>query len=179
MKKPDTLIAVAIIALLLGGIYYWIYSNDFHSWKEKVRLADGRVIVVDQKRRFDGRVARESWLDFTLPETGNKSATWHESLLPLVLNVAGGKLYVVARAPSSVEQAKYGNPRLGYVPFEWADGKWKIIPFESVPSAIYQSNLLIWPVPANESRLLTLKEKDGADYNGNAKVQPELKRLQP
>jgi hypothetical protein len=39
--------------------------------------------------------------------------------------------------------------------------------------------MLIWPVPNNESRLLTLAEKNGPDYNGNAKVAPELKRLQP
>jgi hypothetical protein len=179
MKKTDNLIALLVIAAIFGAVYYWIASSAIHEWKEEVKLADGRIIVVEQKRRFDGRVARESWLDLSLPESGGKTVEWHESLLPLVLNVSAGKLYLVARPPSSVEQARYGNPRRGYVAFQWADGKWKTIPFEDVPTAIYDSNMLIWPVPSNESRTLTLAEKNGTDYNGNAKLPPELKRLLP
>src|SRR6185437_4005132 len=179
MKKTDSLIALLAIAAIFGAIYYWISSSAIHEWKEEVKLSDGRVIVVEQKRRFDGRVARESWVDFSLPESGGKTIEWHESLLPLVLNVNGGKLYLGARAPSKTEQIKYGNPKSGYMPFVGADGKWESIPFEEVPSAIYESNMLIWPVPSNESRTLTLAEKNSADYNANAKLPPELKRLQP
>ena len=179
MKKTDNLIALAVIAILLGGVYYWIYSSDFHGWKEEVKLSDGRTIVVEQKRRFDGRVAREAWVEFTVPGISEKTLTWHESLSPLVLNVSGGKLYMVAYPPSAREQNKYGNPPHGYVAFEWNNGEWKRIPFEAVPTAIDDANLLIWPVPNNESRLLTLAEKNGPDYNGNAKVQAELKHLRP
>ncbi len=179
MKKTDTLIALVIIAAIFGGIYYWIYSSAFHEWKEEVKLSDGRVIVADQKRRFDGRTAREAWVSFTIPEISDKPVSWHESLLPLVINLSDGKLYLVAYPPSAIEQAKYGNPSRGYVSFQWANGAWKRIPFEEIPSAIYQSNMLIWPVPDNESRLLTVTEKNGADYNGNAKLQSELKRLRP
>jgi hypothetical protein len=179
MKKTDTLIAFAIIAVIFGGICYWIYSSDFHTWKEEVKLGDGRVIVAQQKRRLDGRVAREAWVDFTIAGISDKPISWHESLLPLVINVSEGKLYLVAYPPSAVEQAKYGNPRLGYVSFRWADGAWKRIPFEEVPAAIYQTNMLIWPVPNDESRLLTVAEKNGADYNGNPRLPAELRRLVP
>ncbi len=179
MKKIDTLIALLVIAAIFGGVYYWIYSSNFHEWKEEVRLADGHVIVVDQKRRLDGRTAREAWVNFTIAGVSDKPVSWHESLLPLVINVSDGKLYLVAYPPSAAEQAKYGNPSRGYVSFRWVDGTWKRIPFEEVPAAIYQSNMLIWPVPNNESRLLTVAEKNGADYNGNAKLPAELKRLVP
>jgi hypothetical protein len=179
MIKADRLIAIAVIALIFGSIYWWIQSGNFHEWKEEVKLADGRTIVVDQKRRFEGRTVREAWVSFTIPGISDKPLVWHESLNPLVLNVNDGKLYVVAYPASKAELAKYGNPAQGYVSFQWVNGAWKQIRFQDVPAAIYQTNMLIWPVPNNESRLLTVAEKDGPDYNGNAKVQAELKRLAP
>lgn len=179
MKKADTLIALAVIAAIFGGIYYWIQAGNFHEWKEEVKLADGRTIVVDQKRRFDGRAVREAWVSFQIPGISDKPLEWHESLNPLVVNVNEGKLYVVAYPSTKAGLARYGNPSRGYVCFQWVNGAWKQIRFEDVPPAIYQSNMLIWPVPNNESRLLTVAEKNGPDYNGNAKIQAELKQLKP
>lgn len=179
MKKTDSLIAIAIIAVIVGLLYWWMQSADIHQWKEEVKLSDGRTIVVEQKRRFEGRTMREAWVDFTLPGISDKPLVWHESLSPLVLNVNNGKLYVVAYPLSKAQLAKYGNPARGYVCFQWENGAWKQIRFEDVPGAIYRSNMLIWPLPNEESRLLTLAEKNGPDYNGSTKVQGELKELKP
>lgn len=178
-KKADSLIAIAIIAVIVGVLYWWLQSGNIHEWKEEVKLADGRTIVVEQKRRLEGRTMREAWVSFALPDISDKPLVWHESLSPQVLNVNAGKLYVVAYPPTKTELAKYGNPARGYVCFQWMNGAWKQIRFEYVPSAIYQSNMLIWPLPENESRLLTLAEKNGPEYNGSPKVQAELKQLRP
>ncbi len=63
------------------------------TWEEEVKLLDGRVITVTQKRRIDREnVEREAWLMFRLPEFGDKEIVWHENLEPQILNIFGGKL---------------------------------------------------------------------------------------
>lgn len=179
MKKTDTLITFAIMAAILGGLYYWTTSGTNHEWQEEVNLADGRTIVVEQKRHFEGRTMREATVSFTIPEISAKPIEWHEPLIPLVVNINEGKLYVVAYPLTKEQYAIQGKPSRGYLCYQWVNGAWKKIPFEGVPSTIYQSNMLIWPYPGNESHVLTLAEKNGRDYNGSARVQAELKRLKP
>jgi hypothetical protein len=60
---------------LVGGC-----SDNTITWTEDVKLLDGRVITVTQKRRIEGRMSREAWLTFKLPEFGDKEIVWHENL---------------------------------------------------------------------------------------------------
>ena len=68
---------------MLGGC-----GENTLTWTEEVKLLDGRVITVTQKRRIDvENVARDFWVTFKLQEFGDKEITWHENLKPLVLNL--------------------------------------------------------------------------------------------
>ena len=96
--------------VLLGTSITSYAGTDTKSWQEEVKLLDGRVIVVNQQRLFEGAyngsnyggVPRESWLTLKLPETGSLETTWHEKLEPSHLNIANGKLYIVALPPTIV-----------------------------------------------------------------------------
>lgn len=128
-----------------------------NTWKEEVKLSDGRVIVVTQKRRYEsvytgsntGNLPRDSWLTFKLPEFGNQEIVWHENLLPQVLNVYQGRLYVVGVPFTEKEFRQYGKPYPEYVSYRYEVGKWQRIPFNEIPEAIYDTNLLIANEPPN------------------------------
>ena len=66
------------IILMMGLSMYG--CSGMKSWKEEVKLLDGRVINITQLRRYDnafigsnsGAVPREFWLKFKLPELGDQ-----------------------------------------------------------------------------------------------------------
>lgn len=147
---------------MLGGC-----GSNTGSWQEEVKLSDGRVITITQKRRYEnvyngqnvGNLPREFWLTFKLPEFGNQEITWHESLLPQVLNVHQGKLYVVGTPFTELEFRQYGKPYPEYVPYRYEAGQWKRIPFNEVPEAIYDTNLLIANEPPNGAKFVSFAIK--------------------
>jgi len=153
--------------------------SQFVTWREEVHLNDGRIIVVNQKKRLGAGMARESWLTINLPEFSAQPITWHESLDPLIVNIESGKLYVVGSPPSVVEEEKYGNPHPDYVGFVWENGTWNRIPFEQIPQQIYDTNMLIDGVVPAGTTLLTLQQKNGRELNGRATQLPGLLRLDP
>ena len=74
---------------LLGG-------PGYVEWQEEVKLNDGRVIVVTQKKKcsegYTGQnwatcIAREAWVTINLPEFSDKPIVWHEHLKANVVNV--------------------------------------------------------------------------------------------
>jgi len=100
------------------------------TWTEEVKLLDGRVITVTQKRRYDeDKMPREAWLTFRLPEFGEQEIVWHENLEVQVLNVYLGKLYVVGDARGQREFRQYGAH---YVPFRYEAGQWVRIPLRNL-----------------------------------------------
>jgi hypothetical protein len=155
------------------------------SWEEETRLLDGRVVVVQQKRRYEhvftgdgvGSIAREAWLTVKLPETGGKKVEWNEPLHPLVLNIHGGKVYVVCTFPSGKEYLQSGRPRPPYVAFTYQEGAWRRIPFSKVPIEIYETNLLIEQRPPRGTTHITLSEKAAA--NADPQIGARMRRLDP
>lgn len=131
---------------LVGGC-----GNNIGSWQEEVKLLDGRVIAITQKRRYEnvydgqssGNLPREFWLTFKLPESGSQEITWHENLFPRVLNVYQGKLYVVGTPWTELEYRQYGKPYPEYVSYRYEAGQWQRISFNEIPEAIYDTNLMI------------------------------------
>lgn len=146
---------------LVGG------CTNTGSWQEEVKLSDGRVIVVTQKRRYEGvytgqnfgDLPREFWLTFRLPEFGDQEITWHENLKPLVLNLYQGHLYLIATPPSGREFMQYGSPKPGYVQFKYDGVGWKRVPFSEIPEAIYDTNLLIANGPPNNAKFVLISMK--------------------
>jgi hypothetical protein len=157
-----TLGLVLASAPIVGG------CSNTGSWQEEVKLSDGRVITVTQKRRYEsvytgqnfGDLPREFWLTFKLPEFGEKEITWHENLDPQVLNVYQGKLYVVGIPDTEREFRQYGSPFPEYVPYRYESGQWKRIPFNEIPEAIYNINLLVANGPPNGAKVVTFAMKE-------------------
>lgn len=140
---------------------------DTKSWQEEVKLLDGRVIVVNQQRRYEGAyngsnyggVPRESWITLKLPETSNQEITWHEKLKPSNLNVVNGKLYIIGRPPTAREFMLYNKPRPPYIGYIFENKTWRRIPFTEIPVAMYDMNLSIDSEDYIQSGHITLDNK--------------------
>lgn len=161
LKRMTVWLVLASLPML-GGC-----GGNVGSWQEEVKLSDGRVITVTQKRRYEGvytgqnfgDLPREFWLTFKLPEFGDQEITWHENLDPHVLNVYRGKLYLVGIPFTEREFRQYGSPRPSYLGYRYEAGQWQRIPFNEIPVAIYDTNLLINNGPPNGAKFVTFTMK--------------------
>jgi len=163
---------LAAVPLIVG-----CSDNNIITWTEEVKLLDGREITVMQKRRIEGRMSREAWLTFKLPEYGNKEIVWHENLGTQVLNVYKGKLFVVGRMPSIVEFRQYGKPNPSYVGFRYDNEQWQRIPFNEIPEAIYDSNMYFDNMALYRLKHVSLEHK--AEMMSDETYMPPIKRLTP
>lgn len=171
------------IILVMGLSMYG--CSGMKSWKEEVKLLDGRVINITQLRRYDnasigsnsGAVPREFWLTFKLPELGDQDVTWHENLFAQVLNVYQGKLYVVGIPFTTREFRQYGSPRPSYVGYRFDMGKWQRIPFNEIPFEIYDTNLLISIEPPNGVKFVNFAMK--VENILDKSLPSMLKRIDP
>ena len=165
---------------LLGGC-----DGNAGSWQEEVKLSDGRVITVTQRRRYEGvytgqdygSVVREAWLIFRLREFDRQDITWHENLKPRILNLHNGKLYIVGFPPTGLEFDQYGKPKPSYIGFRYENGKWQRIPFAEIPEAIYDTNLWIENLPPSKSGRVSLGDK--AAEMRDAELRNYHKRIDP
>ena len=186
-------LAINMFCWLIVGIFLSLTAcgaSDTITWQEEVKLSDGRVIVVTQKKRCEGAytggnyascIAREAWLTINLPEFSSQPMVWHESLDPQIVNIDSGRLYVVGVPPTEREYRLYGDPEPFYIGFVWENSQWKKIPFKNIPAAIYDVNMLIKSIPPTGTTLLTLEKKGSAELNGSRDyiATPELRRIDP
>lgn len=164
---------VLAIVPMVGGC-----GSNTSSWQEEVKLLDGRVITITQKRRYEnvytgqnfGDLPREFWLTFKLAEFGDKEIVWHENLIPRVLNVYQGKLYVVGTPGTEIEFRQYGNPKPSYLGYRYEAGKWQLISFNEIPEAIYGTNLLIANEPPNDAKFVSSAIKAGEMIDDSYRV---------
>lgn len=170
--KRITLGLVLAAVPMLGGC-----GDNTLTWTEEVKLLDGRVITVTQKRRIEGRMPREAWLMFKLPEFGDKEIVWHENLGTQVLNLYQGKLYVVGRMPSIVEFRQYGKPFPAYVGFRYDNNQWVRITFSEIPEAIYDSNMYFDNMALYRLKHVSLEHKAGMMHEDS--YMAPIKRLDP
>lgn len=188
LKRLAQLVLVAGgITVLPGCSEGFTAQAGFRTWQEEVRLNDGRVIVVTQKRRCEGAytgqnyascIPREAWLTFKLPDFGSQEIVWSEKLKPMLLNVHNGRLFVVGRFPTEREFRLYGKPQPSYVGFRWENGHWKRIAFTEIPEAIYDTNLLIG-FPPEGTKLLVLTRKESREMNADPEYPKQYKRIDP
>lgn len=173
------LVVLLLLGLALRG------CSDTLTWKEEVRLSDGRVVVVTQKRRYEGayngqtfgNIPREAWLTIKLPEFGNEEITWHERLKPRIVNIYNGKLYVVGWPPTEREFRLYGRQDPPYVGFVYENRQWKRITFPEIPGAIYDVNLWIENSPPNDSGFISFADK--ANEIGDRTLAKYHKKIDP
>jgi hypothetical protein len=152
-------------------------GNDIISWQEEVKLLDGRVITVTQKRRVEQGVEREAWLTIGLPEFSDKEFVWHEKLDVMVLNVYQGKLYVVAIPGTIVEYREYGRPEPTYIGYRFDNAHWVRIPFGDIPVAIYDANM--YPQNMALARLKNVSISDKVEIFKDDRWRAHQRRMDP
>lgn len=140
---------------MLGGC-----GDNTITWQEEVKLLDGRVISVTQKRRIEGNIEREAWLTFRLPEFGDKEIVWHENLDMMVLNVYQNKLYVVGTPGTIIEYKQYGRPEPKYIGYRFDNAQWVRIPFSEIPVAIYDANMYPENMALARLKKVSISDKD-------------------
>jgi hypothetical protein len=177
IEEHTMLKKLILLIALTGCLMNLAACSPYVIWKEEVKLNDGRIIVVEQKKRIVGGMDREAWLTIDLPDFSAQPIVWHENLRPLVVNIDGGRLYVVGVPPTEVEFNHYGKPRPAYIGFVWENGTWTRGSFEKIPESIYTVNMLAERFPPNGTSLLTLEKKNSRELNGDARVPDYLKRL--
>jgi hypothetical protein len=143
------------------------------SWHEEVKLSNGKIIVADQQRictkantggLSSDCMAREAWLTFNLPGFSSAPIKWHEHLIPMVLNISGGKLYLIAYPPSFKEFVDYGAGQHAYFGFVWDGMAWKRISFDDIPASIYDSNMVLNSPPLSRMSYIDLNVKNDIEH---------------
>ena len=157
---------------LIGGC-----GDNTLSWTEEVKLLDGRVITVTQKRRIEEDIEREAWVTFKLPEFGDKEIVWHENLDTMVLNVYQGKLYVVGVPGTIIEYRQYGRPEPFYIGYRFDNAQWVRIPFSEIPVAIYDANM--YPENMALGRLKHVSVADKIEIFKDDRWMSDQRRIDP
>ena len=97
--------------------------------------------------------------------------------MPGNLNVVNGKLYIVGTTETTVEFRLYNFPRPPYVGYVYDDKVWRRIPFNEIPEAMYDMNLLEGAPDPNHSGPVSL------DYKNKKFADPRIfrpaKRIDP
>ena len=177
-----------LLLILVCTVCMTACASSYVTWQEEVKLSDGRIIMVTQKKLCEGAytggnyadcVAREAWLTINLPEFSAQPIVWHEHLFAIVVNIHEGRLYVVGSPPSEREFHLYGSERPPYFGFVWENGQWKRIPFREIPAAIYDTNMFLGHTPPSGTTYLTVTRKESRELNGNRGTAEELKRIDP
>jgi hypothetical protein len=189
MLKKITRLAVILGGFaVLPGCASGLAGPEYRIWQEEVKLSDGRIIVVTQKKRCEGAytggnyancIAREAWLTINLPEFSTQEIVWHANLNPRVVDIHAGRLYVVGWPPTGREFRLYNKPRPPYIGFMFENGQWIRIPLEAIPEAIYDTNMLIESIPSSGTTFLTLVNKESREVNGNPTYKKHQKRIDP
>lgn len=160
--RPFPWLLVAIGLLVLGAAaaagWNW-YQKRYPSWYEEVRLSDGRVITIHQKREYyENYGTAQSWVTIDLPELGGKQV-WHSYLMPQRVDVVDGKVYVFGIPRGDVQYSYYSDPKNYIVAFSWEGLGFGRIPFASVPESIRQEENVYRCLPM-KGGLVDIKWKD-------------------
>ena len=166
---------LAIFAILSAVIGYFWYSHRFPSWKEEVVLADGRKIIVKQRRDYiEGYGTRKTWLTFSLPEMGGEQ-TWSESMSPVLIAVTPAHEVYVAGWPSGFNQSKmYNLPKYGYVAYKWNGSAFLRVPFLEIPREYRQETNILRCFPRLAYIEWENKMEFGCDSKGH--FSPNISR---
>lgn len=177
-------LARSLLMIFLGTSINGCADNTL-TWKEEVKLLDGRVIIVEQKRRYDrgytgqevANIPREAWVTFKLPEFSNQDIVWHESLEIRVLNVFEGKLYIVGFPFTYREFQNYGKPAPPHIGYRYENKQWTRLQFNQIPAAIYDTNMWLGTSPDEGATFISLSDK--AKLMKSNRYDKDLKRIDP
>lgn len=161
--KPVPWLIVVLGLLVLGAAaavgWSW-YQKRYPSWFEEVRLSDGRVITIHQKREYhENYGTAQSWVTIDLPELGGKQV-WHSYLMPMRVDVKDGVVYVFGRPRGPAQLTRYLYPKNHIVGFRWSGGGFARISFLDIPENLRREENIYSCLPRQVGSTLTLKAKD-------------------
>ncbi len=150
----------ATVPLLVAAFLTWRwYDARYPSWQEEVRLSDGRVIAIKQKRDYiESYGTQQSWITFSLPEMGGER-TWHSYLMPMVVDVSAGSVYLIGRPRGPRQYDMYQAPKYFIVAFQWNGKDFKRVPVMSVPEQVRQRENVYPCLPPNNLRRVSIQDK--------------------
>jgi len=161
----------AIGVLLLPAIGYCnpfsYFVGSSESWKEEVKLHDGRVLVVDRHVTYSARsidVGRQELnesLTFTLPNPdkeviwkSDKEVVWKSDfnkfsddpygmLSILLVDIVNNTPYIAARPVGCMGFNKWKRLNPPYIIFKHDGSKWQRIPLEEFPVELSKTNVIV------------------------------------
>ena len=152
--------AFAVCMLLAVWVGWSFYQSRYPSWYEEVRLLDGRIITVHQKREvYENYGTNQSWVEIDLPELGGKQV-WHSYLMPQRVDVFGGNVYVFGMPRGDRQYQYYADPKNYLVGFRWDGKQFARLSFLSIPEIVRREENIYSCVPAKLGNKLDLKTKD-------------------
>jgi hypothetical protein len=158
---PKWIIGIALLVIGLVALLDWnYYQNRYPSWDEEVRLSDGRIITIHQKREvYDNYGTNQSWVTIDLPELGGKQV-WHSYLMPQRVDVVNGKVYLFGIPRGANQLEYYRFPKNYMVAFRWDGKEFARIPFLQVPDIARQEENVFSCVPDPKNHKLYVSEKE-------------------
>lgn len=164
--------ALSLILLCMLVLTMVSCSRMSESWKEEVRLSDGRLIVVkrtakgtitrDMAMRATGWIPRETTLRIGQVDGAAKPPVWRSNLIPVVMEYdpASSTWSVVATYIFCDTWYDMGRPVSPYVQFVSVGGEaWRVVPLQ--PGLIgKRANLLTHIRPTGESGLVREQYKE-------------------
>ncbi|MET4573258.1 hypothetical protein ABIA68_002116 [Stenotrophomonas rhizophila] len=161
------LILLCMLLLTMGGC-----SRMSESWKEEVRLSDGRLIVVkrtakgtitrDIAMRATGWKPKETTLRIAQVDGAAKPPVWRSFLIPVVMDYdpASSTWSVVATYMWCSTWYDMGRPVSPYVQYISVGGEaWRVVPLQ--PALVgMRANLLTHIRPTGESGLVREQYKE-------------------
>jgi len=155
-----SLILAVLVVMVFGVGAFVYYNNRYPSWYEEVRLSDGRIITVHQKREYyENYGTNQSWVEIDLPELGGKKV-WHSYLIPMHVDVQQGQLYVFGRPRGPRQVAHYLYPKYHMVAFQWTGIDFVRVSFMQLPESIRQEENLYSCIPDQKLKVLRIAVKD-------------------
>jgi hypothetical protein len=146
------LLGLAVLAAV-GGVVYYFMPHTLE-WREEVALHDGGILVVSRRAVLvrggnfgEFKVERERRLAFIHPTTG-QPVVWENAgqvgsrLLPLLLDVDAGRVFLVTFAQSGRDYDDLGCPTPPYLVFRYDPPRWTRIPVAELPARFRQSNII-------------------------------------
>lgn len=165
-------VAVVLACSTLGAVLVACDGASELTWKEDVKLRDGRVITVSRRSEFRapheiGQTPGEShlWIEFEHPTTGEvvhfesklrgstaemeearSKPTSEPSLMhrPYALMMKESDVYIVTWLDSTIDDF-YGCPDPPFLLYRWHQGRWERRALEEIPYRRFAPNLTIGP----------------------------------
>lgn len=85
--------------------------------------------------------------------------------------------YIVGKPHGLGQFRQYGSPKPFYIGYRYDNGLWKRLIFNEIPIAIYDSNMWIEIAPENDSKFVSLVDKE--KLMQDERYGQDLKRLNP